>query len=68
MYEHRFVMAKKLCRPLLSTEEVHHKNGNKHDNRVRNLELLSKSDHSLITLTDVRKLKGRSQTIAEATP
>ena len=73
--EHRLIMAKYLNRCLLSWEVVHHKNGNKTDNRLENLQLLPHgrfhlSDtvaHSRIALLEreVNRLKIENQRLRE---
>ena len=44
--EHRYLMEQKIGRKLLSHECVHHINGDPFDNRIENLQLMTKSEHS----------------------
>lgn len=43
--EHRMVMSAHLGRPLTNEEVVHHRNGDKLDNRIDNLEVLTAATH-----------------------
>ena len=46
VYEHRIKVERRLGRLLSSDEVVHHINGDKLDNRISNLEVLSNREHA----------------------
>lgn len=45
-YEHRLIIEKLIRRKLKSDEVVHHKNHNKLDNRISNLQVMTMADHA----------------------
>lgn len=64
--EHRYVMEQHLGRKLLRTEEVHHKDTNKFNNDISNLEVLSKSEHARLHNSDPELRKYKSEMIRKA--
>jgi len=46
VFEHRYIMEQFLNRKLTFNETIHHKNYNREDNRIENLELIDRKEHS----------------------
>lgn len=46
VYEHRYVVEKEIGRPLKKSEIVHHIDGNKLNNDISNLMLMTRSEHA----------------------
>ena len=65
---HRWVMQQHLKRRLKRGEIVHHKNGNKLDNRIENLEMVDFLDHIKIHYGPAIKAEGKAELLEQLLP
>jgi hypothetical protein len=59
-YEHRLVMEEYLGRRLADGEQVHHRNGQRSDNRIENLQLITASEHTRLHQDELRRSLGEA--------
>ena len=57
--EHRFNMEQKIGRLLTKDEIVHHINENKIDNRIENLQILTRSEHNKYHALKIKRKNGK---------
>jgi hypothetical protein len=55
--EHQVLMEKQLGRKLVKGEIVHHKDGNKRNNSIENLELMTQSEHAKLHAPQMHKAR-----------
>lgn len=58
---HRYVMEKHLGRKLSSDEIIHHKDGDKWNNNISNLEIVTRAEHINIHRDELEQMRGLSR-------
>jgi len=66
MKHHRLVMERHVGRQLLPTEDVHHIDGNKLNNAIENLQLISHAEHTKITNAERTPKRGHKLNLTDA--
>ena len=59
--EHRKIMRLKLGRPLEDCEVVHHIDGNPHNNKPNNLQIMTRSEHSRFHIREYWRKKNEEK-------